>query len=102
MASISAPTESTVDLQVTLYATSSYDPDGYIRYYSWNFGDNAEGYGRRVTHTYTSAGTYTITLTVTDNLGLTSSTTQSITIHDAQNHYSTHTYRTRYFRYRYR
>jgi PKD repeat protein len=97
VASISAPTQATVDLQVTLNAGSSYDPDGYITHYSWNFGDNTEGNGGRVTHTYTSAGTYTITLTVTDNLGLASSTTQRITIYETQNHFwSTHTYPTRY------
>jgi hypothetical protein len=95
VASISAPAQSTADSQVTFDAGSSYDTDGYIRYYSWNFGDNTEGNGVRVTHTYRLAGTYTITLKVTDNLGLTSSTTQKITIEDTQNQYSsTHTYRT--------
>jgi PKD repeat protein len=99
VASMSAPTQSSVDLRVSFYATSSYDPDGYIIYYSWNFGDNTEDSGGRVTHTYTSAGTYTITLTVTDNLGMTSSTTQRITIQETQSHYwSTHTYRTRSYR----
>jgi PKD repeat protein len=52
--------------------TGSYDPDGAIVRYDWDFGDEKRGSGARVTHAYTSEGTYTVTLTVTDNGGLTS------------------------------
>jgi PKD repeat protein len=52
---------------VTLSGAPSSDPDGEIKSYSWDFGDGAEGTGKSVGHTYTTAGTYTIILTVTDN-----------------------------------
>lgn len=50
-------------------ASESYDPDGYIRSYEWDFGDSSRGKGPKVTHTYRVAGTYTATLTITDNRG---------------------------------
>jgi chitodextrinase len=51
--------------------TSSVDPDGTIVAYSWDFGDGAMSTASEPVHTYSAAGTYTVTLTVTDNEGLT-------------------------------
>ena len=49
--------------------------------YSWNFGDSTPAVaGATASHTYAAAGTYTITLTVTDNLGATGTTTRSVTV----------------------
>jgi PKD repeat protein len=39
--------------------------------YSWNFGNGRTGSGSVPSHTYTSANTYTVTLTVRDEYGLT-------------------------------
>jgi PKD repeat protein len=50
-------------------ASESYDPDGYIVSYFWNFGDGTNATGVIVDHAYTSSGTYTVTLKVTDNDG---------------------------------
>ena len=47
------------------------DPDGTIASYAWTFGDGGTGSGRRPHHTYTTAGTFTATLKVTDNAGAT-------------------------------
>ena len=47
----------------------SYDPDGTISNYSWDFGDGKTGSGISVAHTYSKAGDFTVTLTVTDNNG---------------------------------
>jgi subtilisin family serine protease len=52
----------------TVDASASTDDRG-IASYTWAFGDGATGTGRVVTHTYTSAGTYTVTLRVTDTAG---------------------------------
>ncbi len=51
--------------------------------YAWNFGDNTSGTGATVQHTYTGAvtdDTFNATLTVTDSLGLTGSTSASVQI----------------------
>jgi PKD repeat protein len=62
---------------VTFNGTSSYDLDGTIASYSWNFGDSSTGSGAIVTHSFSTAGTYSVTLTVTDNAVLASSPTSS-------------------------
>ena len=53
--------------------SGSYDPDGSIVSYSWDFGDGSSGTGVSPTHSYSAPGTYTVELTVTDNYGLTDS-----------------------------
>jgi PKD repeat protein len=52
---------------ITFDASASSD-DGWIVSYDWDFGDRTSGTGKIVQHTY-PVGTYTITLTVTDNEG---------------------------------
>jgi PKD repeat protein len=51
--------------------TASHDPDGSISQYAWDFDGNSttDATGAQVNHTYTTAGTYTATLTVTDDDG---------------------------------
>lgn len=58
-----------VPLLVYVNASSSYDASpGKIASFSWNWGDNtASGSGVKTSHTYTQAGTYSLTLTVRDN-----------------------------------
>jgi hypothetical protein len=46
--------------------------DGTIQTYEWDFGDGNIGSGERPTHTYAATGNYTVTLTVTDNDGVSS------------------------------
>ena len=65
---------------ITLDASLSYDPDGNIANYYWDFGDGNNGTGVITTHNYTSIGTYNITLTVTDNDNLTDSESKLITV----------------------
>jgi len=51
-------------------ASASIDEDGEIDFYRWNFGDGtSELLAMSPSHTYYSSGTYTVTLTVIDNLG---------------------------------
>jgi DNA-binding beta-propeller fold protein YncE len=51
--------------------SSSSDSDGTIARYDWDFGDGSTlpNGGTTPSHTYAAAGTYTVTLTVTDNAG---------------------------------
>jgi len=58
-------------------ASSSYDPDGYIASYFWDFGDGTNANGVTVDHAYADDGDYTVTLTVTDNNGSTAIATST-------------------------
>lgn len=78
----STPSSAPTGTAITFDGTASYDPDGTVVSYSWAFGDGATGTGSIVTHSYSPAKTYTVTLTVTDNGGVTGSTTSQVTITD--------------------
>lgn len=63
---------------VTFDASESYDPDGTIVSYEWDFGDGAIGAGMVTAHSYDTEGSYTITLQVTDDDGLSDDATATI------------------------
>ena len=50
---------------------ASFDPDGVIVGYEWDFGDGTGASGAAITHSYSEKGTYQVMLTVTDDGGLT-------------------------------
>jgi len=50
--------------------------------YSWDFGDGNTDSGQTVQHAYSSAGTYTVTMTVTDDVGLSKSVSKSVAVYD--------------------
>jgi len=62
------------------FTDSSTDSDGTITGWAWTFGDGGTSSAQNPSHTYGSAGTYSVTLTVTDNGGLTDSATQNVTV----------------------
>jgi len=72
-----APTAGTIDVSppgqgmagattFTFTAVGATDPDGDALRYAWDLGDGSRGEGERVTHTYGSTGTYTVSLEVSD------------------------------------
>ena len=67
-------------LTAALDGRGSTDADGTIASYAWNFGDGSTGTGATVSHPYAAAGTYQVTLTVTDNGGRTGTLTSSVTV----------------------
>lgn len=80
---------------VSFDGSGSYDTDGTIVSYAWYFGDGATDTGVTTTHTYAGAGTYIVSLVVTDNGTATDTaqTTAEITINqppiaDARGPYS--------------
>ncbi len=75
------PTSGTAPLTVNFSAAGSTDGDGSIVSYAWNFGDGgSQTGGTTAQRTYSSAGTYTASLTVTDNTGLTDTKSVSISV----------------------
>ncbi len=61
--------------------SASYDPDGgSLTAYQWQFGDNATANGAQATHAYTAAGSYTISLEVTDDEGSKSKANFEVTV----------------------
>jgi PKD repeat protein len=83
-AAFTQPPAAGIGRPVSFDAASSSDPNsgGSIASYRWTLGDSsAQGFGETLTHTYLSPGTYTVTLQVTDNFGLSSVTvTHHVTV----------------------
>lgn len=74
-------TVQTSALQVAVDATASSASDGATLSYSWNWGDGSPaGSGVTATHTYGASGAFDVTLTVTDSVGSSATTTQSVTV----------------------
>lgn len=81
----------TIDTMPTVYnigdtvyfsATASFDNDGIITAYEWNFGNGQRATGETVSYAYPAGGNFTVTLTVTDNAGSLNSTSVNISIED--------------------
>ncbi len=75
-----SPSSGSAPLTVNFNGSSSFDPDGTIVGYNWNFGDGTTGAGVVVNHTYTRPGLFTARLTVTDNEGKTGSASRTIDV----------------------
>lgn len=62
-----SPISPAIGETITFDASESYDPDGTIVSYEWEFGDESNDTGVIVQHSFVTGGTYSVTLTVTDN-----------------------------------
>lgn len=65
---------------ISFDATESSDSDGTISSYSWTFGDGNSDSGNTTAHSYTTDGSFNVTLTVTDDDGATSSFSQTVAV----------------------
>lgn len=79
---IATPEIGSVPLTTTFDAGGSFDADGTILDYSWDFGDGMVGTGVTTTHTFGEVRDYSVTLTVTDDNGLTGSAFKTISATD--------------------
>jgi PKD repeat protein len=77
---VSKFTSSVSGLDASVDGSASSDPDGSIASYAWDYGDHSTGSGATAAHTYAAAGTYSVTLTVTDNRGATSVSSAPVTV----------------------
>ena len=62
------------------FTSTSSDPDGVITSQQWNFGDNTTGSGASPSHHYALAGTYKVTLTVTDDRGASTAVSNDVVV----------------------
>ncbi len=82
-------TQAEVNETITFDGSQSYDNDGNITQFLWNFGDGNTSTQATATHTYSQANTYNYSLTVTDNDGATDQKTGQITVSGASTNYVT-------------
>ena len=75
-----SPTQANVNDPINFDASGSYDNDGSITTYQWDFGDGSSSDQATVQHSYSQANTYTYTLTVTDDKGATNQATGQVVI----------------------
>ena len=67
-------------VSISMSSDGSNDSDGNISSYQWNFGDGSTSTSANPSHTYSSAGSYQVSLTVYDAEGLSNTSNQVVTI----------------------
>ncbi len=82
--STASVTSGDLPLEVIFTGSNSTD-DNSVSSYSWNFKDGATATNANPTHTFTEAGSYSVTLTVTDENGLSNTKSLTITVNAPQN-----------------
>lgn len=71
---------SSTNLLVANFSSTSTDADGTIASYAWNFGDSSTSTAQNPSHTYAAAGSYNVALTVTDNQGATNTISKTVSV----------------------
>ena len=82
IANAGGPYETDEGTIINFNGTNSYDPDGTITSYFWNFGDTLNATGSEPQHFYLDDGIYTVVLTVTDDEGAEDSDSVDVSVHD--------------------
>ena len=84
-----SPTTPSINQDVTFTATATAGGPGFPgggggqvqgATYAWDFGDGSTGTGTSTTHRFTRPGTFAVTLRVTNDAGLTATTTRQLTV----------------------
>lgn len=75
-------TSTCTDLACDFDGSGSSDLGGSITSYAWTFGDGGTATGATPAHTYQAAGTYSVSLTVTDNTGQTDTVSHQVPVTD--------------------
>lgn len=70
----------TIDRLTVTFTNESFDPDGNLQSTRWEFGDGTTSKRANPEHTYERVASYTVTLTVTDNEGATTSVSRSLSL----------------------
>jgi len=76
------PLHPVVNQSVSFNSTSS--DDGSIVSFSWDFGDGSTASGSQVSHSFSSAGSYSVSLTVVDDQGLSSFVSKTVVVSSSQ------------------
>ncbi|MDQ9090455.1 collagenase [Pseudoalteromonas haloplanktis] len=79
-AQINGPYSGVQNNEISFTSSGSIDSDGSIVSYQWDFGDGSTSNEANPLHTYTSAGEYSVSLTVVDNEGASTSVTTTASI----------------------
>ena len=85
VADAGGPYAGTTGFAIPFDGSASTDPDGSIVSYDWNFGDGGTASGAQPMHSYSAAGNYTVTLTVTDDTGRSDSASTTAMVTDPVN-----------------
>jgi DNA-binding beta-propeller fold protein YncE len=80
VAKVGGPYSCGVDSRICFNGSGSYDPDGEIALYEWDFGDGRTGTGAICYHTYNVSGTFIATLTVKDIVGSVDADQTTVTV----------------------
>lgn len=84
IARANGPYSSLINENIYFNSTGSYDPDGIIINYTWNFGDKNTSYLESPIHSYTKSGNYIVYLTIIDNDNLSNTAIVSIYIREPE------------------
>ena len=86
IADIGGPYKGEVGETIYFDGSRCYDPDGYIEFYRWSFGDGTSEINvRSPTHTYKNPGTWNVSLVVIDNNGSSNISSTYVTIEPMEN-----------------